>query len=79
MSSVFGPCPWCGPEGLTELQENGRVWNGRAYGKPVSVSVRHWCKNVPGQPSRMIERVGRDQESAIAAWNNRYKEPTHEQ
>jgi hypothetical protein len=64
------PCPFCGA-GTTEIQENGRVWNGRGYGEPSSVSVRHWCDPIEGQPSRMIERVGRDRESAIAAWNRR--------
>ena len=53
------------------IVENGKVWLGTGgYGKPVSVSVRHWCKAAPG-PSRMIERVGRDLPAAIAAWNQR--------
>lgn len=29
------------------------------------------CDPVEGQPSRQIERIGRDAESAIAAWNRR--------
>jgi hypothetical protein len=41
------------------------------YSEPSSVSVRHWCDNIEGQPSRMIERVGRDEASAIEAWNRR--------
>jgi hypothetical protein len=47
------------------------MWNGSAYGEPSSVSIRHWCKLIVGQPSRMIERIGRDEESAVAAWNLR--------
>lgn len=63
-------CPWCGA-GETVFQENGRVWLGMKYSDPVSVSVRHWCEPVEGQPSRMIERVGKTREDAIAAWNRR--------
>ena len=64
------PCPFCGA-GDTQLHENGRVWSGMRYSAPTSVSVRHWCTPVEGQPSRMIERVGRDEASAIEAWNRR--------
>lgn len=64
------PCPFCGA-GTTEIQENGRPWLGTRWGDPVSVSVRHWCEPVDGQPSRMIERVGRDRAAAIDAWNRR--------
>jgi hypothetical protein len=66
----LAPCPFCGA-GQTQLIENGRVWSGMKYGPPVSVSVRHWCEIIEGQPSRMIERVGRDLESAVRAWNMR--------
>jgi len=64
------PCPFCGA-GTTEITPNGRMWTGMKYSEPSSVSVRHWCEAVPGQPSRMIERVGRDEASAIYAWNTR--------
>lgn len=64
------PCPFCG-EGFSEITLNGRVWLGTRYGEPVSVSVRHWCQVHVGQPNRMIERVGRDRASAVAAWNMR--------
>ena len=64
------PCPFCGA-GTNEIRENGRIWQGMAYSEPASVSVRHWCVENPGQPSRVIERVGRDRASAIAAWNTR--------
>lgn len=64
------PCPFCGA-GRTEVRDNGRPWLGTRWGEPVSVSVRHWCDHVDGQPSRMIERVGRDRTSAIDAWNRR--------
>lgn len=66
----LAPCPFCGA-GTTDIVENGRVWAGSKWGTPSSVSVRHHCDPTPGQPSRMIERVGRDEESAIAAWNMR--------
>ena len=66
----LAPCPFCGA-GETGIQENGKVWLGMRWGEPSSVSVRHWCPAVPGQPSRIIERVGRDEASAIAAWNMR--------
>jgi hypothetical protein len=64
------PCPFCAA-GETQIVENGRVWLGMRWSEPVSVSVRHWCTPVEGQPSRPIERVGRDRDSAIAAWNMR--------
>ncbi|NVI06384.1 hypothetical protein FSB64_21960 [Paraburkholderia sp. JPY454] len=41
------------------------------YSEPSSVSVIHWCPEIEGEPSRRIGRVGRDEESAIAAWNRR--------
>jgi hypothetical protein len=63
------PCPFCGA-GKTEIRED-RPWLGMRYGEPTSVSVRHWCEPIEGQPSRMIERVGRDRAAAIAAWNMR--------
>lgn len=64
------PCPFCGG-GQTEIRENGRVWSGMRYSEPVSVYVFHHCDTPEGQPHRAIERVGRDLESAIAAWNMR--------
>lgn len=64
------PCPFCGA-GETIIVENGRMWTGQRYSDPVSVEVRHWCPAVEGQPGRMIARVGRDEASAIAAWNTR--------
>ena len=64
-------CPFCG--GIdTQILERGKVWNGMGYGPPTSVVVLHHCEPVHGQPlSRGIERIGRDRESAIAAWNRR--------
>jgi hypothetical protein len=50
------------------------AWQARAT-QPPDRSVRHHCSPVSGQPSRMIERVGRDRESAIAAWNRRATQP----
>ena len=63
------PCPFCGA-GDTQIEGKG-MWTGQGYSEPISVSVRHWCTEVPGQPSRMIERIGRDRASAIEAWNRR--------
>lgn len=67
---VLTPCPFCGA-GETQIRENGKVWTGMRYSEPASVSVFHWCATVEGQPSRAIERVGKDRASAIAAWNLR--------
>ena len=72
------PCPFCGA-GESQIHVNKGTWNGHGYGEPVSVEVRHWCADVPGQPSRMISRAGRDEESAIAAWNTRTPQPTQPQ
>jgi len=68
------PCPFCGA-GQSEFRENGRTWMGGRYSEPTSVSVMHWCEEVPGQPSRVIQRVGRARESAVAAWNLRAPHP----
>lgn len=64
------PCPFCGA-GETSIFENGKMWLGMKYSEPSSVSVRHHCPQIDGQPSRMIERVGRDHASAAEAWNRR--------
>lgn len=68
--SELKPCPFCGA-GTFEVRPNGRMWLGMKYSEPASVSVLHWCEATPGQPSRVIERVGRDEASAIEAWNRR--------
>ena len=64
------PCPFCGA-GTTRVVMNGQTWTGTKYSDPISVSVVHHCDPIEGQPSRQIERIGRDAESAIAAWNLR--------
>lgn len=64
------PCPFCGA-GETVIREGGRMWTGQRMSDPISVSVVHWCERVPGQPHRSVERVGRDEPSAIEAWNMR--------
>lgn len=69
MTNELKPCPFCGA-GTTEVQEHA-IWQGAKYAEPISVSVVHWCEPVEGQPSRMIQKVGRDRASAIAAWNRR--------
>lgn len=73
-SDALAPCPFCGA-GETHIHVNKGTWNGQGYGEPVSVEVRHWCADVPGQPSRMISRAGRDEASATAAWNTRWGSP----
>ena len=73
-SDALAPCPFCGA-GETHIHVNKGTWNGQGYGEPVSVEVRHWCAAVPGQPSRMISRAGRDEASATAAWNTRWGSP----
>lgn len=70
MSDALKPCPFCGA-GLTSIRENGKMWTGQRYSEPTSVSVQHHCEPVAGQPSRMIERVGRNEAGAIEAWNRR--------
>lgn len=72
------PCPFCGA-GQTYMHVNKGPWNGIGHGEPVSVEVRHWCADVPGQLSRMIAVAGRDGSSAIAAWNRRTPQPTQAQ
>ena len=67
------PCPFCGA-GTFDIVRNGKVWTGIRWSTPSSVSVRHWCVPLEGQPHRMIERVGKDLDSVIAAWNMRFKE-----
>ena len=75
MKSDLLPCPFCGG-GTTEIRNNGQVWSGMQYTKPITVSVVHWCEPVPG-PTRMIERIGRDLGQAIERWNMRVpKEPS---
>lgn len=69
-AQALKPCPFCGA-GETMLHVNKGTWNGQRYGEPVSVEVRHWCEPEEGQPARMVARVGRDEASAIAAWNRR--------
>lgn len=70
----LSPCPFCGA-GTFQIRANGKVWMGQKFSEPCSVSVLHWCEPVEGQPSRPIERVGRDEDSAIAAWNTRTVDP----
>jgi len=67
------PCPFCGA-GTNEIRENGRIWTGMKHSTASSISVLHWCTPVEGQPSRAIERIGKDMESAITAWNMRMNE-----
>lgn len=69
---TFGlePCPWC-TAGEFSVRPIGRIWNGMKYGPASSYEIIHHCEPTPGQPSRPVIRVGRDLESAVAAWNKR--------
>lgn len=68
------PCPWCGDAGITQIHENKQWLGGITPSSLISVSIEHWCKETDGQPGRIIERIGRDRESAIKAWNERYND-----
>lgn len=65
----FKPCPFC-KAGSFSVRLN-RVWTGMKYSEPSAVEIFHYCVPIQGQPSRPIVRVGRDVESAVAAWNMR--------
>jgi hypothetical protein len=71
MAHEFLACPFCGTVNDIIVKANGRIWTGQQWGEPTSVSVQHWCPPIKGQPSRMVERIGRDEESAVAMWNMR--------
>ena len=77
MSGELKPCPFCGA-GETRERVNrfpGVLMNGGDMGI-ISVEITHWCPAAPGQPNRnTITRVGRDMESAVAAWNQRASTP----
>lgn len=64
----FLPCPFCG--GTNTVIHKNPLWSGMSK-DILSVSIRHWCIPIQGQPTRMIERIGRDMESAIKMWNMR--------
>ena len=54
---------------LLKVLKFGRECNG---GTPINFIVRHWCEKIEGQPSRITERIGKDCDSAVIAWNMRY-------
>jgi hypothetical protein len=69
-SYFLAPCPFCAG-GVTSIRPLGRVWTGMKYSEPSSVEINHHCDPVVGQPSRAVQRVGRDVQSAVDAWNTR--------
>jgi hypothetical protein len=69
-SYLLKPCPFCAG-GVTSIRPLGRVWTGMKYSEPSSVEINHHCDPVVGQPSRAVQRVGRDVQSAVDAWNTR--------
>jgi hypothetical protein len=69
-SYFLAPCPFCA-DGVTSIRPLGRVWTGMKYSEPSSVEINHHCDPVVGQPSRAVQRVGRDVQSAVDAWNTR--------
>lgn len=70
MSAELKECPFCGGKDTTIIPQ-GRVWGGKSYGEPTSYLIRHHCEPIEGQPTRSIDRIGRDEPSAIRAWNKR--------
>lgn len=68
MSKELLPCPFCGGTN-TQIREH-TMWTGMKA-SILSVSIYHWCEE-PG-PSRIIERIGRDEQEAIKRWNMRSK------
>lgn len=74
MSDPLMPCPFCGG-GETLIEENRLNRAPMMSGKEspvISVEIRHWCPPQQGQPRRNhVVKVGRDMNSAIAAWNTR--------
>lgn len=74
MSEPLMPCPFCGG-GETRIEENRLNRAPMMSGKEspvISVEIRHWCPPQQGQPRRNhVVKVGRDMNSAIAAWNRR--------
>ena len=66
----LNPCPFCG-SGETLIVPGPSTWSGMKSSEPSTYSVRHWCDPIKGQPARMLERIGRDKQSAIEAWNTR--------
>lgn len=72
-------CPFCGTlhetyMEPTYLSRSPRMGRSNDETNVISVEIRHWCPNIPGQPSqRVIVKVGRDVESVIKLWNMRYE------
>lgn len=64
------PCPFCGGEPLVDEKYMSPTMNGNK--NLISVTIRHHCPKVDGQPSTMnVSKIGRDRQSAITAWNTR--------
>lgn len=70
---VLLPCPFCGA-GETDIIENGKLWTGMSYSKPLSYSIVHWCTpEIVGIQPVKIERKGKTKDDAINQWNKRNK------
>jgi hypothetical protein len=64
------PCPFCGG---TEIDHRPTHLRPRMDGKPsalISYELRHWCQT-PGLVGGGVNFRGRDEASAVAAWNRR--------
>lgn len=74
-NSELKNCPFCGTLNETFIETNYLNKQPRMDGKLsaiISVDIRHWCPNIPGNPSqRVIIKTGRDRQSAIDIWNMR--------
>ena len=71
---LLKPCPFCG-SGSTLFDESRLSPTMSGNSPLISVEIRHWCRPTPGQPTRhYICKMGRDYESAVAAWNRRVGE-----
>ena len=73
MPEELKPCPFCGGTDI-EIREVPGTWQGMKNGPPLRFEIRHHCDPLPGELRPFVEKVGRDRESAISAWNTRASE-----
>lgn len=65
------PCPFCGGTDV-RFDESRLSPTMKGPGALISVTLRHWCPKLEGQPHGLsVTKRGRDHESARAAWNTR--------
>ena len=66
------PCPFC-QAGKT-VTDRKHYWTGMRN-ELLSVSIKHWCPQVPGVLPTYIEVRRKTEADAIAAWNTRTPSP----